>query len=385
MRFVVIGASAAGITAVQKLRECNPEADITLISKDTEVYSRCILYHWLDESRTLEEMNFAGLDFDTRLKINWMKGMEAVSVDTKNKMVHTDQDIKVPYDRLCIATGSHTNFPPIPGLREGKNIFGFRSLNDAEQIKKAARDAENIFIMGAGLVGIDVAAGLINYGKRIYLADMGPYMMPIQLDGYAAGVYQRLFEEKKVTQFYGMGARAFVLDEGRNCCKVILQDGTKMPADLVINCAGVRPNVEFLKDSPILCDKRGLVIDKYGRTNVEDVFGAGDVTGRSPVWPSAVREGITAAYAMSGILKEKTDYFTPKSSMHFLNVPTVSIGKVNRYDDSYDEIIRKSPDSYRKIVVKDGVIVGALLQGDISESGSLAEAVRLGSEYKETV
>lgn len=378
MKFVVIGASAAGITVVQKLRECNPEAEITLISKDTEVYSRCILYHWLDESRTLEEMNFAGLDFDTRLRVQWMKGTVAVSVDTLNKTVHTDQNIEVPYDRLCIATGSHTNFPPVPGLREGKNIFGFRSLNDAEQIKETARNAKNIFIMGAGLVGIDVAAGLINFGKKIYLADMGSYMMPIQLDEYAAGVYQRLFEERGVTQFYGMGAREFVLDEQGNCCKVILQDGTEISVDLVINCAGVRPNVEFLKDSQIICDRYGLVIDEYGRTNIEDVFGAGDVTGRTPVWPAAVREGITAAYAMSGILKEETDYFTVKSSMHFLDVPTVSVGKVNGYDDSYKEIIRKSSDSYRKIVVKDGVIVGALLQGDISESGMFTEAVRLG-------
>ena len=378
MKFVVIGASAAGITVVQKLRECNPEAEITLISKDTEVYSRCILYHWLDESRTLEEMNFAGLDFDTRLRVQWMKGTVAVSVDTLNKTVHTDQNIEVPYDRLCIATGSHTNFPPVPGLREGKNIFGFRNLNDAEQIKETARNAKNIFIMGAGLVGIDVAAGLINFGKKIYLADMGSYMMPIQLDEYAAGVYQRLFEERGVTQFYGMGAREFVLDEQGNCCKVILQDGTEISVDLVINCAGVRPNVKFLKDSQIICDRYGLVIDEYGRTNIEDVFGAGDVTGRTPVWPAAVREGITAAYAMSGILKEETDYFTVKSSMHFLDVPTVSVGKVNGYDDSYKEIIRKSSDSYRKIVVKDGVIVGALLQGDISESGMFTEAVRLG-------
>lgn len=378
MKFVVIGASAAGITVVQKLRECNPEAEITLISKDTEVYSRCILYHWLDESRTLEEMNFAGLDFDTRLRVQWMKGTVAVSVDTLNKTVHTDQNIEVPYDRLCIATGSHTNFPPVPGLREGKNIFGFRNLNDAEQIKETARNAKNIFIMGAGLVGIDVAAGLINFGKKIYLADMGSYMMPIQLDEYAAGVYQRLFEERGVTQFYGMGAREFVLDEQGNCCKVILQDGTEISVDLVINCAGVRPNVEFLKDSQIICDRYGLVIDEYGRTNIEDVFGAGDVTGRTPVWPAAVREGITAAYAMSGILKEETDYFTVKSSMHFLDVPTVSVGKVNGYDDSYKEIIRKSSDSYRKIVVKDGVIVGALLQGDISESGMFTEAMRLG-------
>lgn len=111
MKFVVIGASAAGITAVQKLRECNPESEITLISRDTEVYSRCILYHHLDQTRTLEEMNFAGIDFDSRLHIRWIKGTNVTSIDVEQKVVHTDQDLDVPYDKLCIAAGSHTNFP----------------------------------------------------------------------------------------------------------------------------------------------------------------------------------------------------------------------------------------------------------------------------------
>lgn len=375
MRFVVIGASAAGITAVQKLRECNPEAEITLISKDTQVYSRCILYHHLDQTRTLEEMNFAGLDFDSNLHIQWMKGTEAVSVDTIRKIVHTDQNTDVPYDRLCIATGSHSNFPSIPGLREGKNILGFRDLSDADKIMTFLKQAKNIFVMGAGLVGIDVITGLLPHKKNIWLADMGPYMLPIQLDEYAAGVYQKLFSEKGVVQYYGMGAREFVLNEEGNCCKVILQDNTELQVDLVINCTGVRANTEFLEGSGIAYDRFGLLIDEYGRTNVEDVYGAGDVTGRSPVWPVAVREGMTAAYAMSGKRKIKEEYFAQKSSMHFLDIPTVSIGKVNRYDESYQELVQKDDERYMKIVIKEGIVVGVLLQGDISKSGVLMKMI----------
>lgn len=378
MRFVVIGASAAGITAVQKLRECRPDAEITLISKDTAVYSKCILYHFLDQTRTLEEMNFAGLDFDSRLNIRWMKGTSAESVDIEKKTVHTDQGVDVPYDKLCIAAGSHTNFPPIPGLREGKNIVGFRTLDDAVRIRERAEKAEHIFIMGAGLVGIDVAAGLLDYGKKICLADMGPYMMPLQLDEYAAGVYQKLFARRGVSQHYGVGVKEFVLDNQGNCCRVILGDGTAVPADLVINCAGVRANVEFLRDSGIACDKYGLVIDAYGQTNAEDVYGAGDVTGRNTVWPAAVREGMTAAYSMTGNLRETEDYFTVKSSMYFLGVPTVSAGQVNNYEDDCQELVRKENGSYLKIVSKDGIIIGALLQGDLSGAGQLMEAVRLG-------
>lgn len=376
MKFVVIGASAAGITAVQKLRKCNPGSDITLISKDTEVYSRCILYHHLDRSRTLEEMNFAGIDFDSRLHVRWIKGTSATSIDTEQKIVHTDQNVDVPYDKLCIATGSHTNFPPIPGLREGKNIIGFRDLSDADKIRDSLDRVKNIFIMGAGLVGIDVIAGLLTYGKKIYLADMGPYMLPIQLDAYAAGVYQELFAQKGVIQYYGMGAKEFVLDEQKNCYKVILQDQTELSVDFVINCAGVRANTEFLEGSGIAYDKFGLLTDEYGRTNVADVYGAGDVTGRSPIWPVAVREGIVAACSMSGKLETREEYFALKSSMYFLDIPTVAIGKTNQYDETYKEAIYKNGSNYIKIVVKDDIIVGALLQGDISKSGILTEAVR---------
>lgn len=82
MKYVVIGAGAAGISCIKKLRELNPEDEIILISKDTEVYSRCVLYHYLDDTRTLEDMNFAGIDFDQRLNINWIKGVYATSIDT---------------------------------------------------------------------------------------------------------------------------------------------------------------------------------------------------------------------------------------------------------------------------------------------------------------
>lgn len=376
MKFVVIGASAAGITAVQKLRECNPESEITLISSDTEVYSRCILYHHLDQTRTLEEMNFAGIDFDSRLNIRWLKGTNATFIDVEQKIVHTDQNFDVAYDKLCIATGARTNFPPIPGLREGKNIMGFRNLTDADRIRTALDRVKNIFIMGAGLVGIDVIAGLLAYGKKIYLADMGPHILPIQLDAYTAGVYQKLFAEQGVVQYYGMGAKEFVLDDWGNCYKVILQDQTELSVDLVINCAGVRANTEFLEGSGIAYDRSGLLIDEYGRTNVIDVYGAGDVTGRMPIWPVAVREGVVAAYSMSGKMVDKEEFFALKASMYFLEIPTVAIGKTNNYDESYEEIICKEKGKYIKIVIKDDIIVGALLQGDISKSGIFTEAVR---------
>ncbi|MCQ2508839.1 MAG: FAD-dependent oxidoreductase [Lachnospiraceae bacterium] len=378
MKFVVIGASAAGTNAVRKLRDLNPDAEIVMISADTAIYSRCILYHHLKGERDLEGLNFVGPNFEERMNITWIKGVKATGVDCDKNILTLSDGQEVSYDKLCIATGSHPNFFPIPGLREGKNVTGFRNFEDVEFIEERLEKAQNIFVMGAGLVGIDVVAGLVKYNKNITLADMAPYMLGIQLDDYSAGVYGKMFAERGVKQYYNMGAKEFVLDEDGNCYKVILNDGTEIPTDLVINCAGVRANVEFLEGSKLECDRFGLIFDEHGQTNVPNVYGAGDVSGKNPIWPVAVKEGMIAAYNMSGIKRSMDDFFASKSTMNFLGLASMSLGKANRYDDTYTEEIFKDEEKgiYKKIVHKDGVITGAILQGDLSYSGVLTQLIR---------
>lgn len=376
MRFVIIGASAAAINTARKLRELNPKDEIVLISVDTMIYSRCILHHYLEGARSLEELNFAGLDFSEAQSIQWMKGVAAISIDTKSNEVLLSDNSRVHYDKLCIASGAHTHLPPIPGLREGKNIIGFRNLSDVENIKMQLSETQNILIMGAGLVGIDALAGLLPYQKNLSLVDMGPYMLPIQLDGYSAKTYQGLFAVAGVKQYYNTGVKEFVLNKDSTSKAAILQDGTDISVDLVINCAGVRANVEFLLDSDIACDQNGLIVDEYGRTNIDNVFGAGDITGHHSIWPVAVKEGLIAAYSMSEKEKSISEYFSVKSSMHFLGLSTISIGNVNHYNENCNEdIFHDENGNYRKIVTENDVVIGALLQGDLSGSGLLSETI----------
>jgi NAD(P)H-nitrite reductase large subunit len=378
MRFVVIGASAAGINAVRKLRELNPTEDIVMISEDSAIYSRCILYHHLEGSRSLEELNFVEPDFEKKERIQWIKGAKVIRIDTEENTVLLEDGTRVVYDKLCIASGARTNTPPVPGLREGKNVVGFRNFADVEKIEGYLSKVENIFVLGAGLVGVDVVAGLVEYGKNITLVEMGANILPLQLDGYAAKTYEDLFAQKGVKQYYNMGAKEFVLDEEGNCNKVILQDGTEIPTDLVINCAGVRANVEFLQGSNIACDRQGLIFDEYGKTSVENIYGAGDVSGKSPIWPTAVKQGIIAACNMSGRKINQDDFFASKSTMNFFGVPSMSLGDANLKDDSYTTEIYKNEKKkiYKKVIHKDGVIVGAILQGDLSYSGVLTQLIR---------
>ncbi len=115
-KYVVIGSSAAGTNGVRELRKRDADAEITLISKDTDIYSRCILHAYLGGHRTKERLRFVEPDFEERYRVNWMKGEEAVGLDRVGHKVLLASGKEVPYDKLLIATGSNTFFPPIKNL-----------------------------------------------------------------------------------------------------------------------------------------------------------------------------------------------------------------------------------------------------------------------------
>lgn len=379
MRHVIIGAGAAGISAAKKLRELRPEDEILMISKDKEIYSRCLLHFYLDGRRTLEEIQFAGMNFAENSNIQWKSGEEVDKVLSEQHKIQLSGGEEIIYDKLCIASGAHTNVPPIQGLREAVNAVGFRNLEDVCKVKEILKTAENIFVMGAGLIGIDVVEGLLKYKKNITLVDMEPYMLPIQLDKKSAKKYEDLFKNAGVKQYYNVGSKEFVLDEDGMCYKVILTDGTEIPTDLIINCAGVRAETGFLQESGIECDRFGILTDETGKTSVEDIYAAGDVTGRKMIWPEAVRKGNMAAYAMCGKSCVVKDYLSEKASMNFLDVPAISIGKVNQCDETFEEEqYSGSEENYMKLLFQNGVIKGAILQGNLTHSGFLAECIRRG-------
>ena len=166
MRYVIIGSSAAGVNAVRELRKLSPKAEIVLISKDENIYSRCILHEYLAGKRSLERLCFVEADFANLYRIQWMKGREAVGLDRENKAVILENGERVSYDKLLIATGSHTFFPPIKNMAGSPNMAGFRNIDDIEILKKAALTKKNIVVLGSGLVGIDCATGFLEQGVK---------------------------------------------------------------------------------------------------------------------------------------------------------------------------------------------------------------------------
>ncbi len=375
MRYVVIGSSAAGINAIRELRKTDKKAEIILVSKDEHIYSRCILHQYLSGERTLERLNFAEKDFDKVYDVTWMKGREAVDLKPDEHVLILDGGEKVRYDKLLIATGSHTFIPPIKGLAEADNYIGFRNIDDIEVLKEVPKYAKNIVVLGSGLIGIDCATGYLHMGVKVTLVDFAGWLLNKQLDERAAKTYIDAFRAHGVEQYYSVGVNEVHVGDDHKIYEIVLSDGTVLPCDFFVVTAGVRSNVEFLKDSGLELSKFGLVYDESGRTSDPDVFGAGDVSGLSPIWPVAVKEGMVAAANMAGGKKRMTDFFASKSTMSFLGIHTMSLGVVTPPDDTYRVDVYDKNGVYKKVVSKDGVIVGAILQGDLAYGGVLQQMI----------
>ena len=376
MAYVVVGASAAGINAAKTLREINKDIEIILVSKDEHVYSRCILHHFLDGRRNIDDLDFSPAEFFEKYDVKWIKGVEVTAIDTKEKKLKLDNGENLYYEKVLLATGASSFLPPIENLRTANNVIGLRNLDDAIKIKEIAPKVNNIIILGAGLVGVDAMAGLLDYDAKVTMIEMGDRILPLQLNHYAANVYIERLKEEGVDFRFNVRAEKVIVDENNNPVAIKLNTGEEVPGELIIACTGVRSNVGFLEGSGIECDKFGLIFNPKGETNVKEVYGAGDISGRNPIWPTAVKEGLIAANNMCDKEIYMEDFFGSKNTMNFCGVATMSLGTVIKPDDTYKEAVEVKGKDYKKIIHKDGVIYGAIVQGDLSYVGILTQIIK---------
>lgn len=367
MEYVILGAGAAGITAAKTIRKADKNGKITVISTDTQVHSRCMLHKYLSHERDAAGISFVDPDFFEKNQITWLQGKTVNRLDTQGKKVYTDQGDEVSYDRLLIATGAESFIPPVGNLREAENVFGLRHLRDAQAIDELAKNAENIVIIGSGLVGLDAAYGLMETGKKVSIVEMADQILPVQLDKTAAFEYQKRFEEAGARFYLGRKAADTVMEEDKIIREIILDNGEKLPCDLIIVAAGVRSAVAGMEGEGIVID-RGIKVDDYLQTGAEGVYAAGDVTGLSGIWPNAQKQGETAALNMCGSHVEYTDRYAIKNTINFFGLVSMCVGVILPQEGDV-VIAREDSRNYKRVVLRDGKVVGVLLQGDISHGG----------------
>ena len=365
MRYTIIGAGAAGIAAAKTLRKLDPDGRIVVVSSDKDVHSRCMLHKLISGERSKADIRFIEEDFFEAYDIGWMMGVTISGIDPSEKMLRTSGG-NLPYDKLLIATGADSVIPPVGALRSADNVFGLRHLSDAEAIREKALGAKRIIVIGAGLVGLDAAYALIELGKKPLVVEMEDRVLPLNLDKRGAETYRNLFESHGCV--FRLGRRvADTKTVNSSISEILLDNGEVLPCDMVVVAAGVRPAIQFLEGCGVDYD-RAVIVDARMRTNVPDIYAAGDVTGLSGIWPNAVEMGEIAAMNMAGRETVYDDTYAIKNTLNFFGVATLSIGALEpgEGDSVY---IRESRKRYDKVILRDGVAKGVILQGDISYGG----------------
>lgn len=389
MRYLILGASAAGLSAARAIRETDASGEITVVSKEKEIYSRPMLHHIISGQRKPEGISFIDSGFFSSLNVRWLSGREAVGLNTENMAVTLSDGLECRYDRLLIATGASPVMPPVENLARGRQVFSLRTLEDARGIVRLSEKVSGAVVIGAGLVGMDAACALSARGIEVSVVEMAPNILPLQLDRGAAGRYEKLCLENNINLLLNDSVLSVDLDSRGNVWGVRLKSGRLLPCGMVIVAAGVRPSKDFLRGTPVEVG-RGVKVDEFQQTSAGWVYAAGDVcesmeaftgkVGLTPVWPSAVRQGEVAGRNMAGIPSSMEKNFAFMNSMNFFGIPTVSFGHVTPPDRSFGEIVRRDSDTYKKVILRDGRIRGAILQGDISNAGLYGALVRDGAD-----
>jgi len=369
MKIVIIGASAAGISAAKTIKASEPDTEVVIIAKEDRVHSRCMLHKFLGHERDAKGISFIADDFFETSGITWLNNTTVIGLDTQKKTVKTHDNQDISYDKLLIASGASYFIPPIPGLRESKNVYGFRDLKDAQLLDSECNTAKNAVVIGAGLVGMDAAVAMMERGLKVTVIEMTDAVMSLQLDQKSAQAYQQRFEEHGAEFILNDKVVSVDVDEVGRGKAIHLASGKVVPADVIVIAAGVRPAFGFITGSGIDTNHAILVGDDL-QTNIDAIYAAGDVTGIAGIWPNAMKQGRIAALNMLGEKRSYEDRYALKNTVNFFGLTTLSLGNINpEPEENCDIFICEDRHNYQKVVLKNGVVQGVIIQGNIGGTG----------------
>ncbi len=384
MRYVIIGNSAAGIGAAEAIREVDQKAPLTIIADEPETaYSRALISYelagWINKGR----LELRPLEFYREKKIETRLGKRAVRIDAKNKEVHLEDGELIPYDKLLLAVGGSPQKTDVKG-EDKKGIYGFRTYGDLVKIYDAVKNAKEGVVLGGGCIGLQAASGLHHHKVKTHIVIASPHLLSQVADAECGDYFQELFERNGIQ--VKTKASPVEFKGGDRVESVFFDDGSELPAQIVITGKGVKPNTELAKGTKIKVDW-GIITDETMQTTEADIYAAGDVAVTfdrltcqstvNAVWPCAYEQGRVAGFNMAG-RKARYDGSMRMNAADFFGVSFISIGVVKPKDEGYEvhSQFRKDADIYRKLVFKDNRLVGAVLVGKVDGAGVLANLMR---------
>ncbi len=385
MKAVMIGGGLAGTIAAKTLRELDPEAGIIVLDGEKYAYyPRPNLIEFIAGNLPYEKMFAFASGWSDRQRINIRKGVAAVKIDPAGKKVRTSDGEEIAYDTLLLATGARPSVPAIPG-RDLPGVFVLRTIDDAQAILARLPSTGRAAVMGGGLLGLEIARALRARGAEVSVAEFFDRLLPRQLDAAGSALLKRQVEALGIEVRLGVKTTAIL---GKGSVEGLkFEGGGEFKAGLVVVATGVAPETALAAEAGIGTG-RGILVDDLMRTNVPDIFAAGDcVEHRGRVYgiiPASFEQGRAAAYNM---LKMDKPYSgtVPSTTLKTAGLFVTSAGLFDTDDAAFEILVNDSPEkgTYRKIVLKDGRLVGAIWMGGRKGSAEISRLVMSGSDVKD--
>jgi 3-phenylpropionate/trans-cinnamate dioxygenase ferredoxin reductase subunit len=382
---VIIGDGIAGSSAAETIREADPDASVTVITDEGEaLYNRILIKEFAKGKLPEAPISIHDPDWYEDRDIDLQLNTHVTTVDTDAHEIHTHSGDTYEYDKLLVATGGTPTQLPVENS-DADGIHHFWTFQDARAIKESAESSDDAVVVGAGLLGIDLAAICGAQGVTGNYLMRGECWWRYALSPDGAEIIHDALRDVGVTPVFDAGVDHFETDDDGHVVAAIDPNGERYKADFVGAAIGLDFNTEFLQDTPLELDD-GIVVDENMRTNVEDVYAAGDLTqfydvllgerAQNGAWGSAKEQGSIAGANMVADWESPPETFEWVSSYsitHF-DFPFLSFGHPTLGDDDVEKKYDES--TWRRIALKDGKVIGGVLIGDLAPQSKLKKLAR---------
>ncbi|MFN3769009.1 MAG: nitrite reductase large subunit NirB [Ectopseudomonas guguanensis] len=381
LKLVMIGNGMAGVRTLEELLKLAPDLyDITVFGAEPHPnYNRILLSPVLAGEQTFEEIVLNDLNWYAENDIKLLLGRKVVKIDRKKRLVIADDGSEAEYDRLLIATGSNPFILPIPG-KDLQGVIGYRDIADTQTMMDTAKTHKHAVVIGGGLLGLEAANGLKLRGMDVTVVHIGDWLLERQLDRTAGELLQKSLEDRGL-KFLLPKHTAELLDNGEGrVCAVKFKDGEVIPADLVVMAAGIRPNTELAESAGIACN-RGILVNDTMQTFDPRVYAIGECASHRGIAYGLVAPLFEQAKVCANHLAQlgfsRYQGSVTSTKLKVTGIDLFSAGEFMGGEGT-ETITLSDPIGgvYKKLVIKDDVLVGACLYGDTADGGWYFRQIR---------
>jgi NAD(P)H-nitrite reductase large subunit len=380
---VIVGDGIAGSSAAETIRETDPDADVTVITDEGEtLYNRILIKEFAKGRLPEAPISIHDPGWYAERDIDLELNTYVTAVDPDAHEIHTHTGDSYGYDKLLVATGGTPTQLPVEHS-DADGVHHFWTFQDARAIREHAAEADTGVVVGAGLLGIDLAAVCAAQEVDAHYLMRGNrwWRYALSLDG--AEIVHDALAEKGVTPVFDSGVDQFEVDDEGHLEAAVDQNGERFEGEFCGVAIGLDFNTEWLDGTGIERDD-GVVVDEHMQTTVEDIYAAGDITryydtlvgdyAQNGAWGSAKEQGTVAAANMVADAPEETFRWVSSYSITHFEFPFLSFGHPTRGDDAAER--RYGDQEWRRLAFENSKLVGGVLIGDLSQQSAYKQIMR---------